>query len=218
MDPAKLAVQQGSLANYRHELLAPMVGGVPVYQQHGGDDDNVPAYHSRLMHQMIGQAGWKTNYSELAGKGHWWEGVMTTPGLVEFYKHHLNNPKLPSHDQLDNFEIVVADPFSTFYKFGVRVLYLQEPGQLGRMRVRLNKKTNTWRFEPENIMMFEIEESAVISSVEIDDPYMNSVQAFTIQQAQRREFRRMEDSTWIMVSQTIVKIAANASADTHKGR
>jgi hypothetical protein len=209
MDPAKLAVQQSSLVNYQHELLSPMVRGIPVYQQHGSNDDNLPAYHSRLMHQMIAEAGWKTNYSELARKGHWWDGVMTMPGLVDFYNRHLNDPKLPTPDELDSFEIVVADPFSTFYKFGVRVLYLQEPGQIGRLRVRMDKKANTWRFEPENIMMFEIEENSSISIVEIDDPYVDSVKAFTTTQGKAREFRRMKDSTWVLVSQILVKIASN---------
>jgi hypothetical protein len=205
-DAAKYAIQQSSLANYRHELLAAMTHGVPIYQQHGSDDDNVPPYHSRMMHQLIAQTGWKTTYSELDGKTHWWEDVMTTPGLAEFFQKHLNDPKLPSVEDVDSFEIVVATPSSTGFKYGIRILYLQDPGRLGRLRVKLNRETDTWRFEPENIMVFEIQEASKVKAIEIEDMYREDIQTFN-QQAESQAstiFRRDETGSWILVRQVIL--------------
>lgn len=197
-DPSKLALQQASLANFRHEMLAPMAKGIPIYQQHGGSDDNVPAYHSRFMHELITESGWKSNYSELPGKGHWWEDVMTTPGLVDFYYRILDNPELPSLDDLESFEIVIADPFSTWYKFGVRVLYLQEPGRLGRLKISLNKKTNAWRIVTENVMIFEIAEDSPIAEIEIDDMFAEDIKLFKVPKGQKRQFIQLKDKSWML--------------------
>jgi hypothetical protein len=158
-DPRKVAVQQAGLSPYRHDLLVPMLKGIPVYQQHGGNDDNVPTYHSKLMHQLIAQSGWYSRYSEVVDHGHWWDGVMTTSGLAKFFSQKLSGP---SHklDEIDSFEVVTAHPITTSPKYGVRILYLVDPGQLGRLKVsRVRPDEDIWLFEPENVLVFEIDSS-----------------------------------------------------------
>lgn len=125
-DPRKNAIVLASLNSYKHELLAPNVRGTPVLQQHGRDDDNVPVYHSRRMHQLIAEEDWLTEYWEIPHKGHWWEGVMTDSRLPEFLRHHLNDkpvvPELP-----DKFSLVVANPADMGSRGGIIVDQLEEP-------------------------------------------------------------------------------------------
>lgn len=70
-DPKKMAVILSSLNTYKHELLADNMVGTPILQQHGQEDDNVPAFHSRRMSQLLSEVGWETKYWEIPGKGHW---------------------------------------------------------------------------------------------------------------------------------------------------
>jgi hypothetical protein len=200
MDPRKRGVLEAATTSFRHELLASNFREVPIYQQHGSADDNVPAYHSKLMHQLISETGWHSNFSEFTGQGHWWDGVMTTPGLVEFYETHLNDPKPPRLDSINSFEITVSNPADMTGMFGIRVLYLEEPGQLGRLRVTRDEARDAWIFQPENVMAFEISDDSIESLV-IDD---GSPLAFEgLNRNTYRVFwraRNSDGSTWILVS------------------
>ena len=66
-EPSLSSVLSRSRSTYQHELLVGNLAGIPVAQQHGADDDNVPAFHGRLMHELLGQAGWPSEYEELPG-------------------------------------------------------------------------------------------------------------------------------------------------------
>ncbi|KAF1961222.1 hypothetical protein CC80DRAFT_488551 [Byssothecium circinans] len=133
-DPRRTAVVSASLNSYRHEMLMPNARGIPIQQQHGGIDDNVPAYNSRLLAQQLFLSGTNSSYNEVAGQNHWWDTVMTTPQLVDFYYMQTrNNASIPR--KLDEFEFVVGDPGDMGSKGGIKVLLLEEPGQYGRVRV-----------------------------------------------------------------------------------
>lgn len=104
-------VLDSCLQSYRHELLVGTFDGIPTLIQHGAADDNVPAYHSRRMNQLIIQSNKEAppTYVELEGKGHWFDGVMTTLQLRDFYAHILDlealRPALPQ-----SFSVVVSNP------------------------------------------------------------------------------------------------------------
>ncbi|XPS67746.1 hypothetical protein M3J09_000045 [Ascochyta lentis] len=135
VDPKRMSVISASLNSYRHEMLMPNARGIPIQQQHGEVDDNVPAYHSRFLAQKLQLAGAKPSYNEVPGQNHWWDGVMTTPELVEFYyRQTASKEKLPR--ELDEFDIVVGDPGDMGSKGGVKVRQLEDPGQYGKVHVR----------------------------------------------------------------------------------
>jgi hypothetical protein len=113
----------------------PNAHGIPIQQQHGQLDDNVPAYNSRLLAQQLYLSGTNSSYNEVPGQNHWWETVMTTPELVDFYYTQTkSNDSLPR--KLDEFEFVVGDPGDTGSKGGIMVLLLEDPGQYGRVHVK----------------------------------------------------------------------------------
>ncbi|KAJ4289731.1 hypothetical protein N0V90_011061 [Kalmusia sp. IMI 367209] len=116
-------------------MLMANAHGIPIQQQHGEIDDNVPAYNSRLLAQQLFLSGTNSSYNEVAGQNHWWDTVMTTPQLVEFYYTHTrNNDTIPR--RLEEFEFVVGDPGDTGSKAGIKVLLLEDPGQYGRLKVK----------------------------------------------------------------------------------
>jgi hypothetical protein len=109
--------------------------GIPVLQQHGEVDDNVPAYNSRLLGQQLFQAGTNSSFNEFPGHNHWWDTVMTTDPLKSFYREQTaSNASIPR--RLHEFTMVVGDPGDTGSKGGIRVLNLEDPGQYGKLHVK----------------------------------------------------------------------------------
>ncbi|KAF2271700.1 uncharacterized protein EI97DRAFT_486935 [Westerdykella ornata] len=134
-DPRRTSVISASLNSYRHEMLMENAKGIPVFQQHGELDDNVPAYNSRLLSQQLIQAGTNSSYHEFPGQSHWWDTVMTTEPLKGFYRQQVaSNESIPR--RLKEFSLVVGDPGDTGPKGGIRVLNLEDPGQYGRLTVK----------------------------------------------------------------------------------
>jgi dipeptidyl aminopeptidase/acylaminoacyl peptidase len=72
-DPGRTAVISASLNSYRHEMLMANAYGIPIQQQHGEIDDNVPAYNSRFLAQQLDLAGASSHYNEVPRQNHWWE-------------------------------------------------------------------------------------------------------------------------------------------------
>ncbi|KAI5193509.1 hypothetical protein E4T38_09937 [Aureobasidium subglaciale] len=137
MSPSVRALLDASLSSYRHETLLENVKGIHIQQQHGSIDDNVPVFHSRLMSQLIKQAGANSSYTELPNKNHWFDGIMTTETLSQFFKQELNGFARPLRTP-EAFTLAVANPADSGPKFGVEILHLRRPGQLGKIHVSLS--------------------------------------------------------------------------------
>jgi Prolyl oligopeptidase family len=195
MDPRRRAVIEASANSYRHELLASNANGIPIYQQHGSADDNVPAYHSRLMGQLLSETGWPSNYSELSGKGHWFETVMTTDDLQTFYRAQLSSSR-SSKKAVSEFELVVANPADTGSKSGVQVLYLVDPGQIGKVYVSFDLSQSRVLFSTSNIFAFEYDNrnynSLVIDDQEIGNLFLEGKKGIP----QKVRFYKNEDGCW----------------------
>jgi predicted esterase len=153
-DPKKTAIIQSGLNSYRHELLLANAKDIPILQQHGSDDDNVPAYHSRLMHQLLSQNDAGGTYHEMEGKPHYWDGVFTTPHLSDFFEKYLDQS--PGMKPLRNFTVVSANPADTGPKNGFEILLLMTPGQLGSVEVMLEGHRNSCTLHTSNIRQLRI--------------------------------------------------------------
>ena len=126
-------------------------------QQHGGADENVPAFHSRRMSQLITQTNHlvPSRYVELDGKGHWFEGIMSTLPLREFYAEILDPdrgwPVVPQ-----NFRIVISNPGDMGPRGGLVVDQLASPNQLGKIDVSRNSSMAVWSLKTSNIYRFHL--------------------------------------------------------------
>jgi predicted esterase len=197
MDSRKRAVIEAASSSYRPDLLAPNFKGITVYQQHGSIDDNVPAYHSRFMHEIIGLTGVSSNYTELKGKGHWFDGIMTTDGLKRFYSEQLLDPKKPSLEELVSFDLIVPNPADISGRFGLVPLYVEEPGRLGKLSVTYGFKQIPTEIEVENMMAFKLEGNSNFGPVSIIDA--NSEQDASFAEASGTRVFRKDNGKWIEV-------------------
>ena len=154
-DPRKTAVVQAALNSYRHELLLENAAGIAILQQHGSRDENVPAYHSRLLHQLLQQAGAESTYFEMLGKGHWYDNVMTSPPLVDFYRQHLNMQQaVEPSPNIRNFTVVSTNGGEMGSKNGVKISELSVPGQVGKIHVSKDQTTPSCLVETWNVLGF----------------------------------------------------------------
>lgn len=178
-EPLLSSVIQRSRSTYKHELLLSNLAGIPIAQQHGSDDDNVPVYHARLMHTILDQIQWPSSYDELPGKGHWFEGVMTTSFLTKFYNAMVNRTnsvksiasKCPmsacnsasmtvapwlSKADAGTFTITVPASGNLGSKAGIQVDQLLSPDVNGKLRVHCDPKTQIWHISTHNIHRFHL--------------------------------------------------------------
>ncbi|KAI6794962.1 alpha/beta-hydrolase [Hortaea werneckii] len=159
-DPGKDAVIQISLNSYRHELLLENAKGITILQQHGSEDDNVPPYHSRLLSELLEQAGVATEYHEMPGKPHWWDGVMTTKPLKNFYHRILDAPlKSYTLAQNNDFVVVSTGQGDMSPKNGVSILSTTTPGQLAKIHVIFDPHTKECSLSSSNVVALQLSEN-----------------------------------------------------------
>lgn len=191
------------MADYRHELLLENFAGIPVLQQHGSADDNVPVLHSRRLSQLIEQTGHPTEYIEMEGKGHWFDGIMTTHSLRDFYVKVLgtygNDPELPQR-----FAMVVANPGHMGSRGGVLVDQLNYPDQLGRIVIERCTTSAMWKVTTSNIHRWHF----APQEHNTDRPQLITIDMVTVTlpsgNDRSREFWlvRLENGSWMVRSRT----------------
>ncbi|KAK5058611.1 hypothetical protein LTR84_010874 [Exophiala bonariae] len=157
-DPWQTAVVQTARGNYRHELLVENLIGIPILQQHGSIDDNVPAYHSRLMNALLVGVGQPANYSELRDRGHWFEGVMTTQSMRDFYslflKCGISQKQTPRQ-----FSFIVPNSHDMGSRYGIFVDQLSTPDRMGKVHALVSETESgvQWRLKTTNIQRLRLE-------------------------------------------------------------
>lgn len=185
-DALQSGILQISRNNYRHELLAENLVGIPVFQQHGSADDNVPTYHSRLMNTLLAQAGKLANYAEILDQGHWFTGTMTTEPMVEFYLTCLNVSD-PLPEVLPDFAFTAPNSHDLGSRYGLFIDQLTTPDRMGHVKVSVsrNNSLTQWHLRTQNIRRLHLDSVAFSSNppyeIFLDDlPYAFDVQNQTI--------------------------------------
>lgn len=195
-DPKITAVIQSSLSDFRHEMLLENSCGIPVHQQHGSLDDNVPPSHSRRLHLLLSLVGCPSKYVELPGKGHWFEGIMTTQSLLDFYDRILED-EATERSMPSSFDFVVVNPATTGSKRGVVVDQLVSPGSLGRVRAKYEAVANNWRLQTSNVQRLHFTTDATddwsSSEITIDGSRIQMLEHVPIS---RQWIVRSKDGSW----------------------
>lgn len=158
-------VLESSRKSFRNELFMKNLEYVPILHQHGSLDDNVPAYHSRLMKMLRYQNGLASDYAEIPGKPHWWTGAMTTASLQHFYHEQLaRDPKAVDIPRRFEYIVSTSDDFGP--RFGVVIDQLRSADRLGRISVRLDENDPCmWHIRTSNIHRFHIEDDFILRNV-----------------------------------------------------
>jgi hypothetical protein len=93
-----------------------------------------------------------SSISEVDGKGHWFDGVLSDDEAQKFLDRYLDrevNPTLLKPPFPDAFTITTMNPFSTGSKGGIRILQAQVPFRLATLRVR--RKGDQWIMDTTNV-------------------------------------------------------------------
>ncbi|KAH1696449.1 hypothetical protein KXW95_001455 [Aspergillus fumigatus] len=152
-EPLLSFVLSRSRSSYKHELLLSNVAGIPILQQHGSIDDNVPVFHSRLMHELLGQTQWRSQYDELQGQNHWFDGVLTTPSLLAFYNQSATFPRRP---RLPLAFTITVPSSANIAKGGIYVDQLRSPDRNGVVQVIRDARSGIWYVNTTNIHRFHL--------------------------------------------------------------
>ena len=167
-DPRASFIIQSALVSYRLELLVSNFDGVPILQQHGSADDNVPAYHSRLMSELLARSLLPSTYVELPGKGHWYDGIMTTEPLKRFYDAQLQGTKSDDDRLSECFTIIAPHTHDMGCRGGLCVDQLETPDALGRLDV-VRDGDRLWEITTSNIHRFHVDASGLDNSIFVID-------------------------------------------------
>ncbi|KAH2952259.1 hypothetical protein KXV49_001959 [Aspergillus fumigatus] len=152
-EPLLSFVLSRSRSSYKHELLLSNVAGIPILQQHSSIDDNVPVFHSRLMHELLGQTQWRSQYDELQGQNHWFDGVLTTPSLLAFYNQSATFPRRP---RLPLAFTITVPSSANIAKGGIYVDQLRSPDRNGVVQVIRDARSGIWYVNTTNIHRFHL--------------------------------------------------------------
>lgn len=202
VDPAQAAVLSSARAPFRQELFLENMKGKPVLVQHGELDDNVPAYHSRLMKSSSAlHQGIELTYAEAPTKFHWWDGAMTTEPMLKFYLKHLEppNPPAPVPDQ---FSFVVSDAYEFGSQHGIQIDQLLRPDALARIAVdtSASKVTKTWKLTTRNVRRFRLDRSKIghdVRNVQVDE----SSASFSIPETSDSGYLVLGTNGWVYESE-----------------
>ncbi|KAI9831208.1 MAG: hypothetical protein M1819_005136 [Sarea resinae] len=159
LEPRVTSILLAATGSYRHERLVENCAGIPVLQQHGSADDNVPAFHSRLMSQLLFEAAGKSSYVEIPHEGHWFDGAMTTKPLTRFYEYFIER----GNDVLtrqDRFSITIPPSGELGPRYGLLVDQLGSPDQYGKAEVEIDHKKSSWAIKTSNIHRFHFTNSS----------------------------------------------------------
>ena len=200
-DPRVTSTLHTSLTNYRHELLLENFAGIPILQQHGSADDNVPVLHSRRLNQLIAQTGYPSEYIEMPGEGHWFNGIMTTVSLREFYAKILSSNEM-EQELPQRFIMVIANPGDMGSRGGIVVDQLEDPDQLGRITVERSTTSTTWKVTTSNIHRwhFSPQEHSRDRPQSMDIDTSTMALPSDSERAEDSWFVRLEDGSWMVRS------------------
>ncbi|KAL2913539.1 hypothetical protein HK105_206999 [Polyrhizophydium stewartii] len=157
-DPILRAIFEVSIAENDLDLYIPNASGIPILARTGGDDENVPPLHTRRLVRMANE--WNRDpqsvrVSEVANKGHWFEGVLNDRVVQDFLDAQLDpslNPTLALPPLPEAFTIQTLNPASTGSKGGIRILQLEVPFRLATIRV--HRYGNVWVLNTTNVRRF----------------------------------------------------------------
>ncbi|KZT74257.1 hypothetical protein DAEQUDRAFT_702566 [Daedalea quercina L-15889] len=141
VDPTLRAILETALTADDNDLFLSNLAHTPILAIHGGDDDNVPVWHSRAYVSTL--KTWNPNASvalrEDPGQLHWYTGLFDNADVREYMRTMLESKPQSAIGQSPNsFTLTVSIPAESGSLHGWRIHQLLIPGRLGRLSVKVN--------------------------------------------------------------------------------
>ncbi|KAJ7445786.1 hypothetical protein B0H11DRAFT_2086878 [Mycena galericulata] len=136
IDPAVRAILESSLTPDDNDLFLSNLVDTPVLAVHGGNDDNVPVWHSREAVSVL--EAWSTDgnvtFREDARQLHWYPSILKNDQVQAFIDEVVQSSSLPRPCS-KIFTLTVAVPAESGSLHGWKIERLRVPGRLGRLTV-----------------------------------------------------------------------------------
>ncbi|KAH7320546.1 hypothetical protein B0J17DRAFT_685121 [Rhizoctonia solani] len=145
-DAALQNIIRASLQGQDGDVIAGNLALSRVHLVHGGNDENVPVWHSRERLALI--KTWNpnadVNMTEVSGKPHFWDTVFLDEPVSTTIKDLIASPYSSSIEDQTPFTLTVAWPSESGSMRGWRVREATVPGRLSQVRVndKLIRTTN----------------------------------------------------------------------------
>ncbi|EJD02092.1 uncharacterized protein FOMMEDRAFT_157287 [Fomitiporia mediterranea MF3/22] len=201
-DPALRSILESSFMPDDNALfLGNLVDNVPVLAVHGGNDTNVPTWHSREYVSIMKSLGNASNVSFHVdgGQQHWYPGVFESDTVLSFLKKVLDPDN--QNDKIVNdasyFTLTVADPVRSGSMHGCTIDELIIPGRLARLQV--DTHSGNTHIRTTNVRKFSVDSGSLWcrSPVVVDGSHLS----MAAQEKQKRTFTIAEDRSWRQESQ-----------------
>ncbi|KAJ7582507.1 hypothetical protein C8J56DRAFT_954942 [Mycena floridula] len=171
IDPILRGILESSLTPDDNDLFASNLVDTPILAIHGGEDGNVPVWHSRQAVDVV--KTWSPNanvtFREDPGENHWYDSVFNNHQVRNFLDALLaGNPRPPSR----SFTLTVAIPAESGSLHGWRIEALSIPGRLGRIRVEIGEGDKI-SVATSNVAWFSVDRRVfAVSSIRIDEEHL----------------------------------------------
>ncbi|KAI0332093.1 hypothetical protein GY45DRAFT_1321394 [Cubamyces sp. BRFM 1775] len=155
VDPAVRAILHSSLTPDDNDLFLSNLVDTPVLAVHGGEDDNVPVWHTREAVSVLKTWNPQSNATlrEDPGELHWYPTVFSNDQVQSFLLSTLEGTSELAQTSR-SFTLTVAVPSDSGSLHGWSILRLGIPGRLGRLTVEANE--DAIRVRTRNVQAFSI--------------------------------------------------------------
>jgi Prolyl oligopeptidase family. len=134
---------------------------LPVVILHGGEDEVVPPFHSRLMADIAKRYGVTFKYIEVPKKGHWWDGVLD---YERAWKELLSLKVNRKGKVFVTFSLNVSDS-----AFGIKILEVERPFEKAKFTVIYDKSANIKTENIKALVLTSFRGEVVIDGTQIKD-------------------------------------------------
>ncbi|RPD65838.1 hypothetical protein L226DRAFT_566346 [Lentinus tigrinus ALCF2SS1-7] len=139
VDPGLRAILDASLTPDDNDLFLSNLVDTPVLAIHGGDDDNVPVWHTREAVSVLKTWNPRANvtFREDPGQGHWYDNIFANDQVESFVSQALGSHATALSNTSRSFTLTVASPTDVGSLHGWRIHKIRVPGRLARLFVEM---------------------------------------------------------------------------------
>ncbi|KAJ7771786.1 hypothetical protein B0H16DRAFT_1772103, partial [Mycena metata] len=156
IDPAARAILESSLTPDDNDLFLSNLVDMPVLAIHGGNDDNVPVWHSREYLSVLQTWNPDANvtFREDPHQRHWYPSILKN-AQVQAVLDNILQASTQRRPLSTTFTLTVAVPADSGSLHGWKIERLSVPGRLGRLTVHI-LADNQLRIVTSNVDRFSV--------------------------------------------------------------
>ncbi|KAI0781232.1 hypothetical protein BD413DRAFT_600635 [Trametes elegans] len=140
IDPALRAILDSSLTPDDNDLFLSNLVDTSVVAIHGGDDENVPVWHTREAVSVLKAWNPEANvtYREDPGEPHWYPSVFENDEVRASLSSMLERANLDDPKTSRKFTLTVSIPGDSGSFHGFKIIRVEVPGRLARLTVTVD--------------------------------------------------------------------------------